>query len=919
MKLFIFAALLGVTLASDAELNGVVHLTPDGSVDISGTIKFVFGAQGQADAGKIYVNVAIPGTVDYTMKLHEFLTDFSKKDPVDYIGGVMTGNVATAVSNLGLIRTANKGDNVAATTFTPSETHVVGRTIALYDTVNDRIVACFPILADATSTYYRSKIMEKEGINGEVTMIRSKLAAPNSGYRLSSNLNLLEPGLDAHLHSIQIGTQAITVQQSCTETGNNFFDIHTWGNTSPGTAIKEYYSNTGNGDILGTTGAVPQSLLVKENYPVFAGRSNRQATCNPVYQIKSKSATAHFNQEGSEFSVSFEQESPFHPVEITVSGMPAAINTLTVSKTVVSDYARPRYEAQYTSVSTACALLWDKRETRVDTEALIKANYATNQITMYGPKSILGKAFLFKVGDVSYCADIKNDNTVIREIADFHGLVGGNVILEQDANNRWDDVTVYNSLYSDTERAVALYLTTTKGNEDNTLVNRCPSPSSWNPFYAYNVGGDLGVNSVCTSPDYYYNCPRGYTQTRMGLLEVQKLLTGEVKFTQVLHDPFLQMSGDPNTIIPSNIVLTYTTSGSVTRNNLDCAALKKVGGMTAEAIISEYDTDTKKSLFDTDGSVKFSYDDSSNSMTWTAAFSSILGATTSLTLNEKRVATSESGYPFLACSEEVLGNVLNFNNAEGSDAPSGNLSAIDDMFKGNAKTISQSSKTAQYDFFSPSYSPMYSSIRLGYGNNDEPYSCANMNPVLSTGKSEKHLYALFYKQPSHGKVSGEIKFRQVTVKTDTGTFYYPTNLEINLGHWHHPKMMTDSHRIYITKYDSCSDFPNGSIRPSEDIYNPYSVPVQHVKNGEFPHYATVGDVTAKSEQYVALGKRMMINVDNLPLTGKFSILGKAIVISDSIGNNFIGCTVITDNRVNSGVTLTVSVVTLLSSLFLALW
>ena len=56
-----------------------------------------------------------------------------------------------------------------------------------------------------------------------------------------------------------------------------------------------------------------------------------------------------------------------------------------------------------------------------------------------------------------------------------------------------------------------------------------------------------------------------------------------------------------------------------------------------------------------------------------------------------------------------------------------------------------------------------SSIRLGYGNTDEPYSCANMNPVLnlSAGKSERHLYALFYKQPSHGKVSGEIKFVSV--------------------------------------------------------------------------------------------------------------------------------------------------------------
>ena len=45
--------------------------------------------------------------------------------------------------------------------------------------------------------------------------------------------------------------------------------------------------------------------------------------------------------------------------------------------------------------------------------------------------------------------------------------------------------------------------------------------------------------------------------------------------------------------------------------------------------------------------------------------------------------------------------------ASADDAPSGNLSAVDDMFKGNAKTLSQSSETAQYDFFSPSYSPMY--------------------------------------------------------------------------------------------------------------------------------------------------------------------------------------------------------------------
>ena len=44
---------------------------------------------------------------------------------------------------------------------------------------------------------------------------------------------------------------------------------------------------------------------------------------------------------------------------------------------------------------------------------------------MYGPSSILGKAFLFEIDNESYCADIKNDNSVARWIADFHGNLGG--------------------------------------------------------------------------------------------------------------------------------------------------------------------------------------------------------------------------------------------------------------------------------------------------------------------------------------------------------------------------------------------------------------------------------------------------------------------------------------------------------------
>ena len=48
---------------------------------------------------------------------------------------------------------------------------------------------------------------------------------------------------------------------------------------------------------------------------------------------------------------------------------------------------------------------------------------------------------------------------------------------------------------------------------------------------------------------------------------------------------------------------------------------------------------------------------------------------------------------------------LSLNHSDA--APSGNLSAIDEMLKGNSKVVSQSLNTNQFDFFSPAYTPMY--------------------------------------------------------------------------------------------------------------------------------------------------------------------------------------------------------------------
>ena len=43
------------------------------------------------------------------------------------------------------------------------------------------------------------------------------------------------------------------------------------------------------------------------------------------------------------------------------------------------NYACPRYESQYTSVSTVCALLWSKDKTTVDIESLTTTNYGKSR------------------------------------------------------------------------------------------------------------------------------------------------------------------------------------------------------------------------------------------------------------------------------------------------------------------------------------------------------------------------------------------------------------------------------------------------------------------------------------------------------------------------------------------------------------
>eukprot|EP00116_Pleurobrachia_bachei_P003201 sb/3463463/ len=474
------------------------------------------------------------------------------------------------------------------------------------------------------------------------------------------------------------------------------------------------------------------------------------------------------------------------------------------------EYTVPKHETSYMSREMTCSLLFDKDYTTVDSPIFNVNGYSelepigtrylghvtgyqpirdqyfliqpvpvvsTNEITMFGPSSIIGRAMFFQIMGRTYCANVKKDGDNIRRIADFHGKLGGDLVLEQ-----------------------------------------------------------------------------------------------------VLHDSFLSLSGVYEISDDFNIF----DSSSTSKFDLDCARIKEVGSLDYVAEISYSDGagTTAKSIYkDTDGSLTIRFDDNTGKTEMEANFDTNTKVST-LSIRDNTVPTSRSGYPYVACSKDVLGSVLDFGLGEINGAGvyvTGNISTRYTV--AGQSDISFTDETFDFDVFSGAYSPAYRSVRLGLENDegtDEDYVCANLVPDLSgsNGEIESSLYAVFNGQPSHGPLRGEIIFRQVsyTSSSPSWTYRFPTNVQYDLTNpedRHDDDDVSFNHRIYITKYTSCNDFPTSNVRIHDDLYNPYSVPVQHSNQAEFPAMGVVGDVSSKS-RYITVGKRGQMNVENLPLNGTFS-------------------------------------------------
>jgi len=897
-------------------LLGVVYsFTHDGSATfyhpsaITGTVSFM------KNATNGYVTVSVSGSGvnmdNYKLRVYDFTADYGKKDACGLIGGLWNPtdkSSSTAACTTDVPSNCKQGEldamygsvsamNGVTSTYTVTQ-ELVGRSAVLIDSNGD-IYACAPIILSGAATFLRAKITEKYNVNGEVNM-------QITGSKIVTNTNLLRDG-GRYISHLQASTNTRSVQGSCNNRVGET-TIASFGNTA--------WSTKQDVQVTTRTGSQPTNLVVREAWTVIGGWTYGNRICAPIYKIAARSASAAFDQNGVSGTVSFTQASPYHPVVIKRNF--AFASDSYINSASISDYAVPVFANSEMTKDEICSADWPKGTT-LETSALDESAFSTTGFTLYGVNSVIGKALVFETINTTFCANIRNTANSKRFVADFHGNLGGEITLEQDLNDPNSDTTIYNGLYSagsyTNDVRMILNSNTAPTSEASVLDSRCGSTTVFYPDNTASSSNDIQSDSSCNVADFAYDCKQGVTYSRIGNLAIRTIVN-KIKLVRVMTDPYMALTG--SYAIPKALRLTWvnTANGNSAASTLDCANLKELPDIYAKAVV----TSNARSVYAADVDIKFVQYKMKNpdNMDVEMSFTDVLTLTKSLTVRENPIPNSESGYPYLTCNADLLGGIMNQNDGRlqkvvgwsDFEYAAGSLSAKYSVFSGSSsRNLNKNIVSDNFDFYNKKDSPLYRSIRMGYGEDDDDYVCANINPYVAggVGFSETKLYAVFSGMES--ELSGQISMKQLSHTSSTrGTYMFPTNVQSYLTHANHSNWITDTHRVYITKHTSCADIVDKKIDLSTDLFNPYSLSAQYVHNEQYPHFSQVGDVTSKAGVFTSLGKRTFANVDNLPLSGTFGVAGKAIVVSSSTNEEYLGCTILQSTLVNSGATLTVSVV-----------
>ncbi|KAL3863981.1 hypothetical protein ACJMK2_005698 [Sinanodonta woodiana] len=792
---------------------------------------------------------------------------------------------------------------------------VQGKSLAIVQSSNPIIRACATIEED---TDYVTAFANFPAYVGGTVFFRQKVNSPSSITTISGSLYYISDSSGAPTnYKWQINkdsvvmdmSQNVSITSRCSSTGVLFNQS---GATSFTLCSTSDQRNCPIGDLTSKLGnlSIGTFSIVDLNLPLSGPNSiiNRSITlsdassgtikaCANVIEFKTKAALAKFSNEGVHGYIKFTQMSPLDEtlVEVSLEGLNSSADGYHVHEWPVprmleqgqavcnGEYVSGHFNPFFVNVSASPSAgtgtndqyeigdLSGKYGTLRNLIEL-KNNYTDRNLPLFGVNSVVGRSIVIHkapTGARWVCATLEVQGDMTTAVATFTYPVIGHIILRQPKDDWFADTQVYVELnYGNSASQtighnwhIHIAQVGTDWGDANT-TSRCQSVQGhYNPYYVdLSVAGNY--TTQCNSRKQF-RCEVGDLSGKHGSLSIRSSMGG--MFRAFYTDVQLPLTG-PQSILGRSITIHAANSGS---GRLSCANVYELHELSAHVSLWFQGTNTGTPT----GHIQFQ-----NPMP------GILAGITDVNVHLSNLISGAGGYHVHQfptdvnapshCSDTDVGG--HFNPFYVTVWPATATGTNDQYEIGDLSNKFGMLSGPQYmSMFSDTNLPLRGPLSIIgrsvviHDKDGKRWACGNIledtsnlpNTILFQGRAQ-----------FTGLLNGAIYLSQ---------YLYPngklsdTMVLVDLS-YSDGRPGTMNHNWHVHVYSV-----SGNCSTTGDHFNPFQVDVQNNYsecNMTNPLRCEVGDQSRKLGQYsIGSGRKFYVDV-NLPLTGRFAVLGRSIVV-----------------------------------------
>ncbi|XP_013415688.1 uncharacterized protein LOC106177466 isoform X1 [Lingula anatina] len=968
----LLAALMGILAVSFGMVAGVdTECTAVFSMQgVTGNISFMQSAQSGTVSIVAHLNGLKTGK-EYGWEVRQFPTNF---DIANRCSDLDIGNMLPNGGNLSDSHGFLTPSNQASASYSDSSLHlfgkdsITGRTLRLSATDGTHTV-CATI---QPTGIVKTVMVRLPGPVGGTIYFREDTSNTRAGVAIYADLFFTDstsaPSTASYLkiHSNAVAadlTESKSMSERCAALG----DVYNPGGVT-GTCSSSDHSSCMAGDLQGKFGTVgigltksSQKTFVTDTNLALSGSSSvigkslavysasdAIIACANIVEVVPKNVSATFSMSGMKGSVRFMQNSPLDPTTVTVNfqnlqnlagGWHVHAYPL-VPKMFADDFQcsgkdvgghwNPFGIDPSTSPSAGTGTndeyevgdLSGKYGSLANMASLMAAVYIDYNLPLFGPNSIIGRSIVIHEnmpGSPRWvCANIDYPAETITAKVTFKYPVIGEIIMRQEKNKPLTDTSIFAKLgYANGMTGSSghnFHVHQTKVSEDFMAdTGRCMSAKAhFNPYDSY-MQGNYATECSENNP---LRCELGDLSGKHTTLSIGDSSGG---FTHAFFTDILLPLSGPHSVIGLSVVI------HVGAGRLACGDIYEVKPMVAEV--------TSWSAGGPTGTFTFTQ----NSMF----------DMTEVSINMANLGANAGGYHVHVlpvpdgmnspCSSKGVQGHFNPYNITVANSPAAGTGTNDEYEVGDMSgkygmmntmnSMAMVKEDNNLPLFGPQSIVGRSIVIHKSDSSGSRWVCGNI-----TAKTGTKVVAIATFDA--GVLHGYIKMHQMTY---TDGSFSDTTIEMDLK-YANGTQTTNDHNWHVHESKVGSDGTVALDKRCKSVgphYNPYRVNTTGSYSSDCsfsnPLRCEMGDISGKQGQYDIGSGRVLFNDIDLPLHGKFSVIGRSITVhTENGGGGRLACADIvevkaptpspnTDNTVSGAVTYKWNLAVMLLCLVVMCW